>query len=477
MPAWSDSAFEALAEDVRRRLGLNRAAADQMLTESRLRRAMHRANVGDPCEFLRQVGERGGVSDLLMAEFTVGETYFFREPQHFALLRNVIVPEVVGRRGPAHRLRIWSAGCASGEEAYTLAIALEEAGVSADLLATDVSPLAIRAALEGTYRRWSLRALDATTIERWFTPASGRWRLAERVRQRVTFRVHNLAQDAYPPPHAAAGPFDVILCRNVLIYLDSAVVARAAAGFAASLAEGGWLVTGPSDPPLPSTAALAGTTTAAGIVYRAAAACAPAADDGGYARPPLPIAEDARRHPETRAASVPPHTRRTTPPAPPDPAGAFARGQYLRVLAMTGRADTSEDAALRVRALANSAGSGPALSEAERQLAAHPASVELHLLSGVLQLDLGALDDAAGTLRRALYLDPALAIAAFLLAAVLERCGDAREAARAYRQARDLARSRPAEEVLPLSDGERAGRLAELAEAELSRLQPGRTLA
>jgi chemotaxis protein methyltransferase CheR len=159
---------------------------------------------------------------------------------------------------------------------------------------------------------------------------------------------------------------------------------------------------------------------------------------------------------------------------PPDPLadarGAFAAGQYDRVLERTAHLASDADAcSLRVRALANL---DPVRAERESADAVgrHPLHAELHYLHGTLLLALGRVVEAARAVRRALYLDRSLAAAHCALGTILERCGDMAGARRAYRNARDLCAARLPDEEVPLADGDVAGRLAEVARVRLARL-------
>jgi len=171
--------------------------------------------------------------EILASHLTVGETYFFREPAHFEVIRHEVIPDVLRRRGPGHKLRVWSAGCASGEEAYSLAIAVEEAGLAdrAHILGTDISRAALAAAREASYGTWSLRGVDDGLVRRYFRRAQDRRLLDERISKRVAFEFLNLALDAYPSVAAGVWGMDLILCRNVLIYFDRQTIARVARGF------------------------------------------------------------------------------------------------------------------------------------------------------------------------------------------------------------------------------------------------------
>jgi chemotaxis protein methyltransferase CheR len=458
---WTSRAYEAVARLVRDRAGLTFGETRRHEAESGIRRAMARAGVDDVERYAALLGDGALAIDDLLAELTVGESHFFREPAHFELIRDVVVPEVLARRGPAHAVRAWSAGCASGEEPYSLAMLFEELGLAgrAHIVASDLSPASLARAQAGAYRPWSLRGTDEAMLRRWFRRAGDRHVVDERIRKAVTFAVLNLAADTYPSLASGTWALDLILCRNVLIYFDRPTVARVAERLHRALAPGGWLLTGSSDPSLSTHAPFETVTTPSGIHYRRAA-------EAAGARPPAPPPPPPRQP----AAAPPPRAPAPPPPAPVDrmteARSALAGGDYDRVLALA--ADDADPAAgaLAVRALANRDGPEAAERLAARAARRHALQPELHYLHALLLLDAGRVDEAARAARRVLYLDPSLAMAHFALGTIEARRGEVAAARRAFALAADLAGALPPDEALPLGDGERAGRLARLAAAQ-----------
>jgi chemotaxis protein methyltransferase CheR len=185
------------------------------------------------------------LSDLAR-ELTVGETYFFRHKDQFDAFCDVALPERLSARAKSRSLRLLSAGCASGEEAYTLAILLRERGIEPGFEITiqgiDLNPDALAKAANGLYSPWSLRETSPELRQRWFTPEGRDFRLAKSLRQSVRFDQHNLVLDAHTLLPAAS--FDVIFCRNVLMYFTvehaTAIIRR----LARALAPGGFLFLG-----------------------------------------------------------------------------------------------------------------------------------------------------------------------------------------------------------------------------------------
>jgi chemotaxis protein methyltransferase CheR len=270
MRAWSDPGYETVAELVNERTGLvfRRSSCDA--AEAGTRRAMERAGVGDVTRYLDLLREGEGALADLIEELTVRETHFFRQPGRFEFIRHHVIPEIRRRRGAGHVVRAWSAGCASGEEAYSLAILFDQEGLAdrSSILATDISRVALQIAAEGAYGVSSLRGMPEELVRRYFHRRGYREVLDERICQRVTFRYSNLAAGDCADESNAAGEMDLILCRNVLIYFDRVSVRQVACRLFDSLAEGGWLVAGASDPPLAADAPFETVVTDHGVLYR-----------------------------------------------------------------------------------------------------------------------------------------------------------------------------------------------------------------
>ena len=196
--------------------------------------------------------------EQLTARLTNNESYFFRDKGQMALLRDRILPELFRRNRDRRTLRIWSAGCATGEEAYSLAILVEEllphyedaskAPWEIVVLGTDIDVQALGQARRGFYRAWSFRTMEAAQRQRWFQPAEGGgWRVGEKSRSLVTFRRCNLVADPFPSTSFGIYEMDLILCRNVFIYFAPTAVSTVLGKFAKTLREGGYLITGHSE--------------------------------------------------------------------------------------------------------------------------------------------------------------------------------------------------------------------------------------
>jgi len=367
-----------------------------------MRRALALARENDPARYRERLAAEPALLRALIAEVTVGETYFFRDPLQFDAIRTIVLPDILHRRGRRDSLRMWSAGCATGEEAYSLAIVLSECGLAerTHVLATDVSSAAIDVARRGQYGAWSFRNDAADWRARCFTAAGKQWTI-DAVHRRVEFVVQNLMQ-----PAPAGSGFDLILCRNVLLYFDRTTVERAAQSLTAALAPGGWLLVSPTDPPLPNDLGLEMVPTPAGIAYRKPAVPANAAKPAA-ALPLAPRKVDAMK----------PHAVRPRP-----------RAARQRV------------------------------------------DAETYVARALAFLDAGQLHQAAASSRRALFVDRSLAIAHLTLARALRLTGSRAAAQRALRRGAALLEAHAPDAAVRGAGGISAGTLSAVVAAEFDLL-------
>ena len=271
---------------------------------------------------------------------TIGETYFFRERRGFELIVECAQRRLADPLRAARPLRIWSAGCCTGEEPYSAAMALRAAfpQMKADavtILATDISKQNLDAARAGVYRKWSFRRSADPVAQRFFEPAGSELRVRGEIRELVSFAELNLALPVYPSAANGTAGLDVILCRNVLMYFTVEQRRKVIQRFRACLADGGWLVVSPSEASADLFEGFAATCYPDAIHYqKRERSAAPAAVPPMAALPMAALAPPPAA-PRARAAAV----RRpvTAPPAPaasPEPLSAIdaIRPQVLRLL-------------------------------------------------------------------------------------------------------------------------------------------------
>ncbi|MGH7449430.1 MAG: CheR family methyltransferase, partial [Longimicrobiales bacterium] len=229
---------------VRQRTGLVFREPRRSALAAGLAAGLRRSDAAGPDEYIDRLSTEAQLLDDLVAEITVGETYFFRDENQFSAIRDQILPDLRSSAGSARALQLWSAGCATGEEAYSLAILMRERAEAARVIGTDISRRALGTARRGVYREWSLRGVPEAVVRQYFRTARGRYELGRGIRDSVEFTYLNLAEAAYPSHAIGIADMDLILCRNVLIYFDAATVARVAARLIDSLRPGGWLLVG-----------------------------------------------------------------------------------------------------------------------------------------------------------------------------------------------------------------------------------------
>lgn len=192
--------------------------------------------------------------EFLLTKITVGESYFFRDDAQISLLRDELVPQLIARkrRNNDYSLRVWSAGCSSGQEIYSLVIMLDE--MLPDIhswklyfLATDINTNFLADALRGCYSAWSLRATPELITRKYFKENQGEYQLRGDICQQVKFVYLNLAADPFPALHTGTHAIDILLCRNVFIYLEPKIIQRIVSQFAQCLVPDGFLLLGHAD--------------------------------------------------------------------------------------------------------------------------------------------------------------------------------------------------------------------------------------
>jgi chemotaxis protein methyltransferase CheR len=388
-----------VADVVRRETGISIRDVQMPLLEAALKRV---APAMDAAAFL-EAGSDGiappALLDRLIDEVTVNETFFFRERQELEAIDWRLLHDAARAAG-SERVRIWVAACASGEEAYTLGVLASEAFAPAEppvsIVATDISLATLERAREGRYGRRQLRNLDDEMRGRYFVADGDGVLASDALRRLVAFERHNLARDPRPP--AGHGQFELITCRNVLIYFDGEAVERVIGSLEGALAPQGMLVLGAADRLCGSARRLAALDESRGPQRRRPSARSVAKR---VLRRPL-------GHDRDRA-----HVRAVQEPEAP------AAGADL-TSALTAANEGNLEATVEATASV---------------LHDDPLNADAYFLRGLAELGLANADAAVTSLRRALYIDPSFALAAFELGHAHQERGDRTAAARAYEQA------------------------------------------
>lgn len=371
--------------------------------------------------------------EQLLELLVVHESYFDRDLDQLEIIGRIALTEL--DHSHSH-IRLWSAGCAGGEEAYSLAFMCVARGMlrRVSVLGTDLSAPALHRAAAGRYRNWSVRLGASTPAMRFLVQEGTEYVVPETIRRAVRFEQLNLVEDEFPPDQ------HVITCRNVLIYLSPAAVATVAAKLANALASDGWLFVAPSDPRLDDYADLVPFITDKGVHYRRRS---------GSARPvaapivrPFSPPQSVSTTKTTRGA---PKSRQATTTQPVRP---IVDADTVRFLADRGLYEEARQA-LR------------------QALHAHPLDAEAHFLAAMLEEDArSALDH----LERAAYLAPQAPLVHLATGHLHATLGDVKRSRRSYSIAIEMLDALPADSRVQWSD-ESPAALAAAARNNLSALQ------
>ena len=266
----SDSSSRILAGLLEARTGQQLTMSRRWRIETALSALLRERGIATLDELITilVMGKEPSLSQEVVEALLNNETYFFRDRAPFDLLARYALPELLQKRAKTRRVRIWSAGCSTGQEVYSLAMLFAEdaekwRGWTIDILGTDVSTHCVDRARIGTYSQFEVqRGLGINQMIKWFEETADGWRAAEALRRPLRFQVHNLLE---LPPHP--GGFDIVLCRNVLLYLSPEKKALAFERLAASMAEDGWLMLGAGETVIGQSAKLGADIKARGL-YR-----------------------------------------------------------------------------------------------------------------------------------------------------------------------------------------------------------------
>jgi len=462
-----------LVHDESRRDSLSQAVAGRIEATGAISVAAYLATLSGS----RGAPERQQLIDVV----TIQETHFFRNPPQIRALRQHVLPELIRRSVAQNRpLTIWSAGCSTGEEPYSLAMLVRELMPMATrahvrIVGSDVSASALAFAEAARYGARAVQMADPADLERWFEYDNDAYVVRDDVRELVDLRLHNLITD---PPPFDVGEVDLLLCRNVTIYFNRVTTKALMARFHKTLSDGGYLFLGHSETLWQLSDAFTLLPLGDAFVYRR--------EDGPKGRVTLPDrrtevgdapillperrgrSERRRRLDETtrdpnKAQQVRPLPPRTLPKGPPGRAvvGLDGRAAPAAPAAPPATRTAADFVASARTALADGRYTDAAVAAA-RAAKTDPMLVEPHLIGGEALVNLGRDADAIKELRQAVYLQPASAPALLLLAGALDREGEPAAAGRAYRSAAATVGDLPPEQVAGFFGGREPAELVAL---------------
>ena len=466
----SVGALEQLSALLLEKAGLKIAADGYHGLRLALKERMPALGISDADDYVRRLRDAQGEHELraLLPLVTVTHTEFFRDPRQFRALERRLLPDLVARaRRYGRKVSIWSAGCATGEEPYSLAMLLIELGAlksEVELWATDLNQSAIESAKLGRYTQRRMNQVAPERARRFFRPFDDGYELSSEVREWVHFEGLNLAAPAFTRFQPAS--IDIILCRNVIIYFALGTIRALMDRFVAALRPGGFLILGYSESLFRVYDRFEMVEVEGAFLYRRPLQ-EPA--PGQESRPEritrdLPVVVPAKTParpvptpprsptPEPRSSptrdSGPPVEQRATPSAghrPPaekvaEAARLMHQGLFdaaLRALT-NGSAEPVDDINVQLT-LGNLYSLLGRAQDAERifqeVISREPLCVDVRLYGAMAAMQVSDYARARAELNKALFLEPTLALAHYLSAQVTERLGDRESARRAYRNA------------------------------------------
>ncbi len=408
----------------------------------------------------------------LIPYLTTGESFFFRDKGQISILEKKILPDLIEKKRIQKELRIWSAGCSTGEEPYTLAIILDEliphwGDWKVHILATDMTQTSINKAKEGLYSDWSFRDVDTDIKNRYFEKKrNGNWQTIDRIRNRVTFKLGNLILDNFPTLTSNIHSMDLIICRNVFIYHKRESVFDVVQKFSKTLVDSGYLLVGHSELYGHHFDRLKTVSHKEGIFYQKLAhneknnSKAPNKIDWLDTRQPkakLPIFKannlDKRTPKKTRAEIT-----------------KFKKEEFKKTVIEKTKLDKKtdqnfEEVFLKAQSCANKGDYAQALLNFKKAEELNPFSVKLFYFWGHLEMDQEKLEDAKGHLKKAIYLDASFIPAYFDLANIYEIDNDEAKASKMKQTTLKLLKNMEQDATIELLKNAKASELIQYLES------------
>ncbi|MFA7405016.1 MAG: CheR family methyltransferase [Pelobacteraceae bacterium] len=437
--------------------------------------------------------------EAMAGYLTIGETYFLREVRCFEILEREIIPEIIRKHhGGERHLRIWSAGCATGEEAYSIAILLHRMrdslrGWEISILATDINPHSLSKARAGIYTEWSFRTSPPWFKQNYFRQTGNKqYELLPHIKEMVKFSSINLVDDSYPSLITDTNAINVIFCRNVLMYFTPHLAAKVVERFKRCLLDDGWLFVSPCETSNLFLSVFNPVSFPDAVLYQKSGGGKAAERENIYkdifTTPdfPVPVSLPYPKYdidimppppaPPTRTSLLPPPRLSPLPErADRRPAyeealtlyesGAYREAAKMVTMHLVRNKNDTHALALLSRIYANEGRLSEALNASDQALAADKLSAGLHYLRAVILQEQGMDDEAATSLKKALYLDQDLVLAHYTLANLEQRKGKVRESQRHFNNALSLLDKYRPDDVIPESDGMIAERLKEIIRA------------
>lgn len=426
-------------------------------------------NTREFIDFIKEADAGSVELEFIISAITVGESYFFRDMEQIEFIRDEWLPRIVEKRRAAgdKSLRIWSAGASNGQELYSIAIILMETiediySWNLHLLGTDINTGALARSVEGRYRDWSFRSTGESIKAKYFIHENAHYTVRPELKRMVKFSYLNLIDSNYPSMLSGTTAIDLILCKNVLMYLDQGLIGDILGSFTASLSEGGVLMVG-----------------ASGSI----AADQPGLVLSSYSKTPyfqkkrLPSAEggDMTQH---KAPQAPPERRQSMPEG-------IDRASYERIAILDKRGEWNELTAavdeytrehgpselilsMKAKALASTGDLKGALKTCKKSIDADPSGKHSYFIKALVLIELDRVDEALTTLKKVIYLDPYFIEAHFQIGMLQIRNNRRSEGVQSLKNALEITERGDRERITHISREMTYARFIEVLKSEIS---------
>lgn len=466
MESFTARDYACFQELVLERTGLHFEDTKKRDLATHLGAAIKEAGIGEADTYYNRL-HAASLDDKLWVDLInrliVNETFFFRNAPQFTALRDHILPSLIQKRRDSGQLflRFWCAGCATGEEPYSLAILLYEALPDIShwnimLMATDINRHSLAYAAKGIYGDRSFRSETPPYIrKRYFRPHDRAAELMPEIRQMVRFFYHNLSEDNYPSASTYTLGLDLLMCRNVTIYFPQETTRQIVQRFRACLVDDGWLIVGHSEPHLSLYAGFEVRNFEGTVIYQKVPEAEAKEAIAWWAGEP----------------AVPPSSKLPAPARAGHPlTAAPVKTQASPAKGLPSPNATVLDYLEKARGLADQMQWPEAHQWLDRTLEQDPLLLEAHFLRALIYNHQGDNHLALEALRRTLYLDRHFVLGHFHSGMINWQLGRVREARHAWGVARTLLQQMQPHELLPHSDGVSAGYLLPILTDYLERV-------
>ena len=421
--------------------------------------------------------------EILVLNLTVNETYFWREPLVFKALENKIIPELTETyKQNEKRIRVWSAGCSTGEEPYSIAIAIKRAVPDIDnrnisILANDINAKMLQKAFLGVYGQWSFRNSPHWLQEKYFIKNDdGKYEIVPEIKRMVTFKYLNLADGIYPSPLNNTNALDIIFCRNVLMYFSQRHSKKIIKQLYNSLSEGGYLIVSASELSIDNFKDFVPVNIDGMVIYRKLSkkdkkhvtlTFDEAAPEIELTKVPAVkvkhIEKEDVQYPDLDELKPEEQTNREKNISYNEILKLYVQGKYNDVInSIKDHPQTTDTQILLIKAYANLGKFSEALSVCEKSIVTDKLNPALHHLYATILQENNQYNEAITSLKRAVYLDPDFILSYFSLGNIYKRFGEINKSIKSYKNALSILDKYKQDEIIAESEGLTAGRFREI---------------